>query len=147
MNLNENSAEINLIEWTGILESTPIEMERATPAQALQKLLEAKWKLKENDKDMIVMQHQFEIRNSKLEIKNLKSDLVVKGEDSVFTAMAKTVGLPLAIASKLILNGEIKSRGVLVPVTKEIYEPVLKELEKHGIAFKEETWIAGTGAA
>jgi saccharopine dehydrogenase-like NADP-dependent oxidoreductase len=137
MNLPETSDEMKLVEWTGILEDKPIGIDRATPAQALQKLLEEKWKLKESDKDMIVMQHIFEIRNSKGEVNNLKSELVVKGDDSVYTAMAKTVGLPLAIASKLLLNGEIKSRGIMVPVTKEIYEPVLKELEQHGIHFRE----------
>ncbi|CAN5483673.1 saccharopine dehydrogenase C-terminal domain-containing protein [soil metagenome] len=146
MNLKENSEEIEMVEWTGILEKTPVNMVRATPAQALQKLLEEKWMLKPIDKDMIVMQHRFEIRydgsgsvmdpDSNREIK-LISNLVVKGEDASYTAMAKTVGLPLAITSKLILNGEIKSRGVVVPVTKEIYEPVLKELATQGIIFKE----------
>jgi saccharopine dehydrogenase-like NADP-dependent oxidoreductase len=134
---DENSEEIKLVEWTGILEQSAIGMERATPAQALQKLLEEKWRLREEDKDMIVMQHLFEIKSADQKITRLESSLVVKGEDSVYTAMAKTVGLPLAIASKLLLNGKIKSRGVLVPVTKEIYVPVLEELEKLGIKFSE----------
>ncbi len=137
MNVNENSEEIKLVEWTGVLENTPINLERATPAQALQQLLEEKWKLKPEDKDMIVMQHIFEIRNRNSEVRTINSELTVKGENAVYTAMAKTVGLPLAIASKLILNGDIKSRGVLVPVTKEIYEPVLNELEKFNIKFSE----------
>jgi len=141
MGVDEKSDEIKLVEWTGIFENTPVGLDRATPAQVLQNLLEEKWKLKPDDKDMIVMQHQFEIRSegpaSKSEIRKVKSEIVVKGEDATKTAMAKTVGLPLAIASKLILNGKIKSRGVLVPVTKEIYEPVLKELEDYGIKFSE----------
>jgi len=136
-NLNENSAEINMIEWTGILNDTPINMVKATPAQILQKLLEEKWKLKDGDKDMIVMQHEFETRNKKQETKKITSSLIVVGEDQTYTAMAKTVGLPAAIAAKLILNKEIKSRGVLIPVLKEIYEPVLKELATLGITFKE----------
>jgi len=134
---NENSAEMNMIERTGILNDTPIKMERATPAQILQKLLEEKWKLKDGDKDMIVMQHQFETRNKKQETRRITSSLIVVGEDQTYTAMAKTVGLPAAIAAKLILNKEIKSRGVLIPVLKEIYEPILKELESLGIVFKE----------
>ncbi len=137
MNTDANSDEMKMVEWTGILENVSIGLEHATPAQALQKLLEEKWKLKTEDKDMIVMQHIFEIKNQDNSVRNLKSELVVKGEDSIYTAMSKTVGLPLAIASKLILNGEIKSRGVLVPVTKEIYEPVLKELENYNISFSE----------
>ncbi|MCX6275951.1 MAG: saccharopine dehydrogenase NADP-binding domain-containing protein [Bacteroidetes bacterium] len=137
MNVNENSEEIKMVEWTGILEIKPIDLERATPAMVLQQLLERKWMLKADDKDMIVMQHEFEIKNRNSEVSTVRSELVVTGEDSVFTAMAKTVGLPLAITSKLILNGDIKARGVLVPVTKEIYEPVLSELEKHNIVFSE----------
>jgi len=137
MGADENSEEVKLVEWTGVLENNPVALEHATPAQALQKLLEEKWKLKAEDKDMIVMQHIFEIKNTGEKTDTLKSELVVEGDDSHYTAMAKTVGLPLAIASKLILNGEIKSRGVLIPVTKEIYEPVLKELEKYGISFVE----------
>lgn len=137
MNLNEESPEIRLVEWTGILDPVPLAMEKATPAQALQKLLEEKWKLSESDKDMIVMQHLFDLRNTSGKNSRLISNLVVKGENSTLTAMAKTVGLPLAIASKLILNGQIRSKGILVPVTREIYEPVLKELENYGIQFSE----------
>ena len=69
----------------------------------------------------------------------VSSLLIVKGEDNVRTAMAKTVGLPLGIATRLILNGTIKLKGLHIPTKKEIYEPVLKELEEHGIKFKENT--------
>lgn len=137
MDANESSEAIQKVLWTGILEDKPIGLKCATPAQVLQHLLEQKWKLKEDDKDMIVMQHQFEIKNQKSEIRKIVSSLVVQGENSVYTAMAKTVGLPLAIATKLILNGGIKLKGVHIPVYKEIYEPVLNELEKHGIIFSE----------
>jgi hypothetical protein len=85
---------------------------------------------------MIIMQHQFEyVMEGKK--KKLISTLVVKGDDEVYTAMAKTVGLPLGIASKLILNNKIKEVGVQIPVFKDIYQPVLKELEYHGIRFTE----------
>jgi len=137
MNTKEGSDELKLIEWTGVLNEVPIGIDHATPAQALQKLLEVKWKLNPADNDMIVMQHLFEYTDKNSSKKKLKSSLVVKGDDAVYTAMAKTVGLPLAITSKLILNGDIKARGVVVPVTKEIYEPVLKELEKNKIVFTE----------
>jgi saccharopine dehydrogenase-like NADP-dependent oxidoreductase len=137
MNLNEGSEEMTMFEWTGILNDLPIALDHATPAQALQKLLEAKWKLNPADNDMIVMQHLFEYTDGKSAGKKITSSLVVKGDDAVYTAMAKTVGLPLAITSKLILNGDIKSRGVVVPVTKEIYEPVLKELKENNIVFRE----------
>jgi saccharopine dehydrogenase-like NADP-dependent oxidoreductase len=135
INTSENNEEIKKVEWTGVLENKFIELKNATPAQILQQLLEEKWKLKEGDKDMIVMAHHFQIKDQRSKIKNITSSLVVKGDDSTYTAMAKTVGLPAAIAAKNILNGNIKIRGVHVPVQKEIYEPVLKELEGFGIRF------------
>jgi saccharopine dehydrogenase-like NADP-dependent oxidoreductase len=61
----------------------------------------------------------------------------VKGENQTYTAMAKTVGLPVAIAALKILKKEIKTPGVQLPITKEVYEPILKELEEYGIVFKE----------
>jgi saccharopine dehydrogenase (NADP+, L-glutamate forming) len=124
------------LEWLGIFDDTRIKLANASPAQILQDLLEYKWKLKEDDKDMIVMQHQFEYR-IKGDTKRIISSLVVKGDDQVYTAMAKTVGLPLAITSRLILQGKIKARGVMIPVTKEIYEPVLQELEEYDVKFEE----------
>ena len=96
--------------------------------------------MKSEDKDMIVMQHQFEYRlpdNPASSVERITSSLVVKGEDQVYTAMAKTVGLPVAIAAGLILDGKIKTPGVLIPTIKEIYEPVMKELEHQGIRFEE----------
>lgn len=137
MGADADKEAIDKIEWLGVFEDTKIKLSNATPAQILQDLLEVKWKLQEADKDMIVMQHQFQYKNAKAEIKNITSSLVVKGEDQTYTAMAKTVGLPLAITAKHILKGTIKSTGVLIPTTKDIYEPVLAELESMGIVFTE----------
>ena len=89
------------------------------------------------DKDMIVMLHEIEYVTTDGDKKKIESSLVVKGEDSLRTAMAKTVGLPLGIAATLILNETIKMTGVHIPIHKEIYEPVLKELEGFGVVFKE----------
>jgi saccharopine dehydrogenase-like NADP-dependent oxidoreductase len=100
-------------------------------------LLQRKWVLKEGDKDMIVMQHEFDFLASEDKKKKIISSLIVKGDDSEFTAMAKTVGLPMGIAARLILNGKIKLTGVKIPVMKEIYEPVLGELKSFGITFGE----------
>ncbi len=134
---NEMDAEtLAKIEWLGVFEDRKIRLKDATPAQILQDLLEEKWLLKEQDKDMIVMQHEFEYK-LKGHNKKITSSLVVKGEDQTYTAMAKTVGLPLAISAKLILQGKIKARGVTIPTTKEIYEPVLAELEMLGVKFVE----------
>ena len=115
-----------------------IGLKNATPAQMLQKILQDSWTLEEEDKDMIVMQHLFgyEIDGEK---KQIESSLVVKGENQTYTAMSKTVGLPVAIAALKILKGEIKTPGVQIPITKEVYAPILKELEEHGIVFQEKT--------
>ena len=135
--LTHDSIIYKKIDWLGIFSESSVGMKNASPAQILQVILESKWTLGVEDKDMIVMQHQFEyVQNGKQE--KLNSSLVVLGDDPRFTAMAKTVGLPVAIATKLILNGEIKSIGVKIPTTKDIYIPVLKELEENGINFIEE---------
>jgi saccharopine dehydrogenase (NAD+, L-glutamate forming) len=113
-----------------------IGIKNATPAKMLQKILEDKWTLKPDDKDMIVMYHKFGYKMND-EYKQIDSQLVVKGDDQIFTAMAKTVGLPVAIAVIKILNGEIKTPGVQLPITSEIYNPILKELEEYGVVFNE----------
>ncbi len=106
-------------------------------ADVMQLALEKKLALQHEDKDMIVMLHEIESTVNGQQ-STVKSSLVVKGENSLRTAMAKTVGLPLGIAVKFILNGTIKLTGLHIPTKKEIYEPVLKELEEHGIKFHEE---------
>jgi saccharopine dehydrogenase-like NADP-dependent oxidoreductase len=105
-------------------------------ADVLQFALEKKLTLEQDDKDMVVMMHeiQYKIDDKKSET---KSTLVAKGENNLRTAMAKTVGLPLGIATKLILNGSISLKGLHIPTKKEIYHPVLRELEEHDIKFHE----------
>jgi len=137
LNLSQDSEEFRKIEWLGVFTDTVVGLKEASPAQILQKICEEKWTLGVEDKDMIVMQHQFEYLENG-EQKKLNSSLLVFGDDPRYTSMAKTVGLPVAIAAKLILNGKIKSTGVKIPTTKDIYVPVLKELEENGINFVEE---------
>jgi len=124
-------------DWLDFFGDTKIELQKATPAQVLQSILESKWTLGKDDKDMVVMQHQFvyELDGTEHE---LHSSFVTFGEDQTYTAMAKTVGLPVGVATKLILKGIIKGKGVKVPVEKSVYNPVLSELEKFGIEFIEE---------
>ena len=107
---------------------------KASAADVLQFALEKKLPLTENDKDMVVMFHEIEFESGN-EKKRMESSLVVIGENGEKTAMAKTVGLPLGIATKLILNGKIKLTGLHIPIAKEIYEPVMQELETFGISF------------
>lgn len=123
--------------WLGLFEDTPLEMQVATPAQVLEKILVGKWKLEPGDKDMIVMQHLFEYELNG-EQHELTSSLVVLGDDEVQTAMAKTVGLPVGILAKLLLQGKIDRRGVVIPIYPDLYEPVLEELKRYGVDFVEE---------
>lgn len=124
------------LQWLGFFESKPLPKTKGSPAQLLQKILEEQWALQPTDRDLIVMQHQFEIQ-TQFGIKKLTSSLVQEGLDGVYTAMAKTVGLPLAIAVDLFLKGKISLRGLRLPVVPELYLPILEALEKEGIRFEE----------
>lgn len=130
------------IMWEKLMEldlfnpNKKIGIPNATPARALQKILEDKWTLSPDDKDMIVMYHKFGYEQDG-EKKQIDSTMVLIGEDQTNTAMAKTVGLPVAITTLAILNGKISSPGVQIPISREVYEPILKELEEQGITFKE----------
>ncbi len=113
-----------------------IGLKHATPAQMLQRILEDQWTLAEEDKDMIVMYHKFgyQIEGKK---KQIDANMVVLGENRTHTAMAKTVGLPVAMATLLILNKKITTPGVQIPIRQEVYEPILEELRSYGVEFNE----------
>ncbi len=130
------------IMWDKLLEldlfnaNKKVGLKNATPAQILERILNESWSLQPHDKDMIVMYHKFgyELNGKQHQI---DSKMVCIGDDQTFTAMAKTVGLPVAMATLQILNGNIKTPGVQLPISKEVYEPILKELEEFGVIFNE----------
>ena len=113
-----------------------VALKNATPAQILERILNDSWTLQPHDKDMIVMYHKFgyELNGQQHQI---DSKMVCIGDDQTYTAMAKTVGLPVAMATLQILNGNIKTPGVQLPIKEEVYLPILKELEEYGVVFKE----------
>ena len=113
-----------------------VELKKATPAQILQKILMDSWTLHQDDKDMIVMYHKFGYSLNGKE-HQIDSTMVCIGDDQTYTAMAKTVGLPVAIATLDILNGKIVAKGVQIPITRDVYNPILNELEDFGIKFIE----------
>ncbi|MBO6605644.1 saccharopine dehydrogenase family protein [Psychroserpens sp.] len=117
-------------------ETKMVELQRATPAQILQKILMDSWTLSSEDKDMIVMYHKFGYEKDGKRYQ-IDATMVTIGEDETYTAMAKTVGLPVAMATLDILNGKIKTPGVQIPISKEVYEPILEELKDYGIQFTE----------
>lgn len=125
------------LTWLGIFDPHPVGISKGSPAVALQNLIEKKWVLDAGDKDLIVMWHRFFFTHHG-QRHRLESYLVTPGEDPVYTAMSKTVGLPMAIAARLILEGQFDNlRGVQLPVIPEIYNPVMEELHQFGISFVE----------
>jgi len=139
LNISLNCVTMEKLNWLGIFENKKIGLKNVSPAKILQHLLEEKWALEPDDKDIIVMQHEFEYELNG-EKKGIKSSLIVRGEDQLNTAMSITVGTPVAIATKLLLTGEIKVSGVLQPVEPELYIPILKELEEFNIRFIDEEY-------
>lgn len=125
------------LAWLDIFKEIPVGIPNASPAQILQSILERKWSLEKEDKDMIVMWHKFVFIDNKGNRKELHSSMVINGKDTMDTAMAMTVGLPVGITTKMILEGIINEPGVHIPIKKQFYNPILKELSEYGIEFKE----------
>ena len=125
-----------MIEYLEFFGNKKIIVKEDNAAHILQLLLEEKWKLKEADKDMVVMKHEIEyVLHGKTH--RTDSSLTLIGRDNEHTAMALTVGLPLAICVKNFLTGQFQMSGVQIPTKKQIYQPMLNELEENGIVFRE----------
>lgn len=128
---------MDMMRWLGLFEPVPVKEGYASSADVLLGLLLDKWEMKPTDKDWVVMQHEvgYEVNGS---TKTIISSMELKGKDREFSAMAKCVGLPIAIWAKLVLSGKVKlPAGVLMPVMPQVFEPVLAELVQHGICFEE----------
>ena len=138
LGLEMESEVMHKLLWLGIFSSELVGLNQGTPAQILEHILKKKWTLDQTENDMIVMWHKFNYLDSDNNEKEIHSTMVAVGEDPINTAMSKTVGLPLGIATKLILDGQITSRGVVIPIEKSIYEPILDELKVFGFDFIEE---------
>ncbi len=136
LNIKMDSEVMKKLVWLGLFEHLKINLIKATPAFILEHLLLEKWKLMPQDKDMILMQHEFEYTLDGAK-RLLTSTLVMKGENATDTAMSRLVGLPLGIFVRLIMQENVLPEGVNIPVMKEVYEPILEELEQFGVVFKE----------
>lgn len=129
---------MEMLEWTGLFESTPLPEGKYSSADLLLNILLPKWEMTPEDKDMVVMQHEIEYEH-KGKFITLISSMVLMGEGGERTAMAKTVGLPMGILAGQILSGKITPpQGVVLPTMQAVYRPVLKELENFGVVFREE---------
>jgi saccharopine dehydrogenase-like NADP-dependent oxidoreductase len=141
--MHEANLTLKQLFFLGLNDDIIIDKGLCSAADVLQFILETKLALQPHDKDMIIMLHEIEyesphrLKGSNNKISKITSCLVVKGEDNIHTAMAKTVGLPLGIAAKLILEEKITETGLHIPVLPSIYNPVLKELRQNGIIFNE----------
>lgn len=137
LKIDQDDIIFDKLEWLDIFKDDKVDIqEDVTPAQFLQKILEEKWQLDPNDKDMIAMWHKL-VYKIDGQFKEINSHMIAIGEDQTHTAMSNTVGLPLGICAKMMLNDTIQITGVQIPVKKEIYSPILKELESYGVIFHE----------
>ena len=140
LGISEDSEIIARFEWLGLLSEDALPMESGSPLDILAAKLLEKMPYEKGERDMIILHHEFIAEYPELPAKELiTSTLIDYGIPNGDSAMARTVSLPAAVAATMILHNEIKSTGVHIPVLAEIYEPVLKELERLGISFKERT--------
>jgi len=134
---SDESEILKKFEWLGLFSDKKIELKEATPADILLALLQEKWKFTENDRDMVILHTEIEY-TIKDKCERIKSTLVLFGEKNFNTAMSTSVGLPMGVGVNLILSEKISERGVIIPISPDIYEPALNELQELGIVFKEE---------
>ena len=133
-----NDKAIAMLDWLGLMSGALIKKGNYSSADILLELLLNKWQMEPADKDMVVMQHEIEYLHKDRKIK-LTSAMTLKGESRDFSAMAKTVGLPIGMLARMVLNKKIvPPTGVLLPNMPSVYRPLLTELAHHGIEFKEE---------
>lgn len=137
MGLDIEGPEMHKLRWLGLFDEELVGLQKGSPAQILEHILKKKWTIGQDVKDQIVMWHLFDYEDGD-QVKRVRSAMVTNGDDAIDTAMAKTVGLPLGIATRLLLQGKVKARGVQIPITPEFYNPILSELGDLGFHFIEE---------
>lgn len=148
LNLDSSSAVLMRLQWLGLFDDDAIPARCKSPREVVSDLFLKKLVYEPQEKDMVVMQHRYEIRYPSKGSSALRiSTLVDRGEIGKETSISRTTGLPLAIGTHLLLKGDTKGRGVVIPTTEEIYKPVLEEMMSHGLTFKESSFnIAKTSS-
>lgn len=131
-----DSPVMERLRYLEICSDRPVSRENGTPAEILLDLLMEKWKFEDSDTDTLIMVHEF-IYTYKVQTYKRTSSLASEGLDHQHTAISRTVGLPAGIGARLMLEGKIKARGVHIPVTPEIYAPILEELKQFSLDFEE----------
>jgi saccharopine dehydrogenase (NADP+, L-glutamate forming) len=139
LGIDEQDPIMDNLTWLGLFESQKIPIKQGSPADVMQLLLEQKLTFSPDDKDMVVMQHQFEYEQEGKK-RSLVSSMVLKGDKGGETAMAKTVGWPLALAALMIADRTITKKGVFIPTEPSLYTPMLATLKTLGVSFHEEEY-------
>ncbi len=138
LGIEENDKVMSMLAWLGLFDEISLKPGKQSSAEILLSVLNEKWQMASIEKDMVAMQHEIEYMHKDRKIK-LTSTMVINGENREYSAMAKTVGLPIAILARMVLNKKIKPpTGVLMPTMPSVYRPVLTELTHHGIVFTDE---------
>ncbi|XP_029089230.1 alpha-aminoadipic semialdehyde synthase, mitochondrial isoform X2 [Monodon monoceros] len=138
--LEGDNTQLEAVEWLGLLGDEQVPRAESL-VDALSKHLAMKLSYGPGEKDMIVMRDNFGIRHPSGHLENKTIDLVVYGDVNGFSAMAKTVGLPTAMAAKMLLDGEIQAKGLMGPFSKEIYGPILERIKAEGIMYTTQSTI------
>lgn len=137
LGVTPNDKLMKMLDWLGLFDATPIPDQAQNSGAILLDLLLRKWEMKPSDKDMVVMQHEVEYIHRGRKIM-LTSSMVLKGENREYSAMAKTVGLPMGVLARMVMTKKMTPpHGVLIPNMPSVYKPVLAELHHHGIHFIE----------
>lgn len=137
LGLDIDGEEMYKLQWLGLFDETPVGLQKGSPAQILEHILRKKWTMKETDNDRIVMWHKFDYIDAGVH-RQIQSHMVAEGENVTDTAMARTVGLPLAIATCLVAKGKVNLEpGIHIPTVAPLYEPILDELAVLGFEFEE----------
>ncbi|XP_042323447.1 alpha-aminoadipic semialdehyde synthase, mitochondrial isoform X1 [Sceloporus undulatus] len=138
--LNKDEKQLEAVEWLGLLRDEPVPIADSIVG-ALAKHMEAKLSYGPGERDMIVMRNEIGLKHPSGHLEDKYVSLVVYGDDKGYSAMAKTVGYPTAIAAKMVLDGEINSKGMVIPLTKNIYGPILQRIQAEGISYSTQSVI------
>lgn len=139
LGIDRNSDIMKRFEWLGLFSDRKVP-DFDNRLDILSEILQEKLVFKEKEKDMIILQHKFTVENADKSKNLITSTLIDFGEALKESSMARTVSLPLAVGVRYMAEGKFKLTGVQIPVDKQIYEPVMKELETLGIKMDEKKY-------
>lgn len=139
LDVDADSEVVTRFEWAGFLSDRVVGAANSSPLDLFVRRLEKLMHYRPGERDMVAMQHEFRVEFPDGRIEEITSVLVREGEVWGDSAMSQTVSIPAAIATRMIAEGEVPSAGVGIPVSPELAEPLLDELESHGIRFEERT--------